>query len=262
MKITITKGAPRMRQLVQEQLSLSAPGIEHRHVAELEAIDRILRSQPDMPRLVLQDLEHGVSAKTGREGMTADQVLRVAIIKQLGGFSYEELSFRLPDSGTYRRFCGFGCLEPTPSRSTLQRNLKQIREETWEALNRVVLGYAERAGVEDGQKVRVDATVVESNVHPPSDSSLLWDAVRVLARLLAQAHESFQIARVPDRQRRAKRNVSTVFQQVRDFFYVTSAALGTTTGGAWAIAPAGVSPSSGLIATRAGGRATIGGPFT
>ena len=199
-----------MRQLVQEQLPLSGPGIEHRHAVELEAIDRILRHHPGMTRLVLQDLERGISANAGREGMTAEQVLRVAIIKQLNGFSYEELSFRLPDSRTYRSFCGFGCLEPTPSRSTLQRNIKRIREETWEALNRIVLGHAEQAGVEDGRKVRVDATVVESNVHPPSDSSLLWDSVRVLTRLLAQAHESFQVTRLPSRQRRAKRRALDV----------------------------------------------------
>lgn len=199
-----------MRQLFQEQLPLSGPGIEHPHAVELEAIDRIVRHHPGMTELVLQDLEQGVSAEAGRRGMTAEQVLRVAIIKQLGGFSYDELSFRLPDSRTYRAFCGFGWLESTPARSTLQRNIKRIREETWEALNRIVLGHAKEEGVEDGRKVRVDATVVESNVHPPSDSSLLWDSVRVLTRLLAQAHESFSVSRFPSRRRRAKRRTLDV----------------------------------------------------
>jgi hypothetical protein len=63
-----------MRQLVQKPGPLSAPGVEHRHVAELEAVDRILRAQPDLARLVPQDLTHGVSANTGRKGVTAEQV--------------------------------------------------------------------------------------------------------------------------------------------------------------------------------------------
>jgi transposase, IS5 family len=151
-----------MRQLFQEQLPLSGPGVEHRHVEEMARIDRILRQHPDMSERVLQDLAADVSADTGRAGMRADQVLRVAIVKQIGGFSYEELSFRLPDSRTYRQFCGYGCLEPTPSRSTLQRNIKRIREETWHALNRILLGHAKQVGVENGRKVRVDATVALS----------------------------------------------------------------------------------------------------
>ena len=194
-----------MRQLFQEQLPLSGPGIEHPHAVELGAIDRILRNHPGMTQRVLQDLEAGLATGGGRSGMTADQVLRVAIIKQLNSFTYEELSFRLPDSRTYRTFCGFGCLEVTPARSTLQRNIKAIREETWEALNRIVLGHAEQEGVEDGRRVRVDATVTASNIHAPSDSSLLWDAVRVLTRLLARAHADFGVARSPSRARRAKR---------------------------------------------------------
>jgi transposase, IS5 family len=199
-----------MRQLFREQLPSSGPGVEHRHAEELARIDRILWEHPDMSELVLQDLAADVSANTGRAGMQADQVLRVAIVKQLGGFSYEELSFRLPDSRTYRRFCGYGCLEPTPSRSTLQRNIKRIREETWHALNRILLGHAKQVGVENGRKVRVDATVVESNIHPPSDAAQLWDAVRVLNRLFARAHEAFGVTRVPNRKRRAKRRALEV----------------------------------------------------
>lgn len=194
-----------MRRLFQEQLSLSGPGIDHPHAVELGVIDRILRVHPGMTRRVLQDLGEGSSKAAGREGMTADQVLRVAIVKQVNGFTYDELSFRLPDSRTYRAFCGFGDLEPTPSRSTLQRNIKRIGEETWEALNRIVLSHAKQEGVEDGRRVRVDATVVESNIHPPSDSWLLWDAVRVLTRLLARAQKDFPVTRVPSRARRAKR---------------------------------------------------------
>jgi IS5 family transposase len=125
-------------------------------------------------------------------------------------WSYDELSFHLADSWTYRAFCGFGCFDPTPSRSTLQRTIKRITEETWHAIHRIVLGYAKQRGVEDGRKVRIDATVCETLIHPPTDSSLLWDAVRVLTRLVGRAREQFGVDRFPSRARRAKRRAQDV----------------------------------------------------
>lgn len=199
-----------MRQLSQEQLPLSGPIVNHPHAREMEGIDRILRDNPGVMSLVLQDLERGVRVGEGRRGMTAEQVVRVAIVKQLNGFSYEELSFRLADSWTYQVLCGFGCMAPVPSASTLQRNVKRIGEETWGSINRLLLDYARRRGVEDGQKVRIDATVTPSNIHPPTDSSLLDDSVRVLTRLLLQAHEEHGVTRFPSRHRRAKRRTLDV----------------------------------------------------
>lgn len=199
-----------MRQLFQEQHSLAGPIVKHRHAAELERIDRILKENPAVTGLVLQDLTVDVLPGEGRDGMTADQVLRAAILKQLNTFTYEELSFRLADSWTYRSFCGFGCLDPVPGRSTLQRNIKAITAETWEAINRILVGYAERKGIEDGRKIRIDATVTASNIHAPRDSSLLWDSVRVLSRLLRHAHEDFAVRHFPSRSRRAKRRALDV----------------------------------------------------
>ncbi|MBM9515371.1 ISNCY family transposase, partial [Desulfobulbus marinus] len=66
----------------------------------------------------------------------------------------------------------------------LQKTIKAISEATWEEINRVLIGYAQDAGIEKGRKVRVDCTVVETNIHAPYDSELLFDSVRVLARLL------------------------------------------------------------------------------
>jgi hypothetical protein len=84
-----------MRPLSREQLPLSGPGVEHRHAEALARIDRILWEHPHMSERVLQDLAADVSANTGRAGMRADSVLRVAIVKVLGGVSNAELSFRL-----------------------------------------------------------------------------------------------------------------------------------------------------------------------
>ena len=62
-----------------------------------------------------------------------------------------------------------------PSKSVLQENIKFLREETWEAIHREIIGYAEEEKIETGRKVRVDATCVETNIHYPTDSSLLSD---------------------------------------------------------------------------------------
>src|SRR3989304_4706247 len=120
-----------MRQLSQEQFTRGGPVGNPRHAQELEEVDRILRAKPDIAELVLQDLERHVRADEGREGMTAEQVLRAALLKQVNALPYDELAFHLLDSATYRAFCGLGVFAPTPSRSTLHANIKTIRGQTW-----------------------------------------------------------------------------------------------------------------------------------
>jgi IS5 family transposase len=190
-----------------EQLSLTQPWIDHSHARELEAISRILDEEADIVRLIEQDLVRGVkNPHTGSRGMSGDQVLRVLLVKQMNGFSYEELHFHLLDSASYRTFCRFGALEEVPAKSTLAENVKKVRAETLEAVNRVLLKRATREKVESGRTVRIDSTVTETNIHEPSDSSLLWDCVRVLTRLLEQAQAAgFTAWR--DHTKRAKRRM-------------------------------------------------------
>jgi transposase, IS5 family len=124
-------------------------------------------------------------AKQGREGMTAEQVVRAALIKQMFGFSYQELSFHLGDSFTIRGFCRLSPSRASPTRSTLQANIASVRPETWEAINKALVLFARDCKIEDGRWMRTDTTVVESNIHHPLDSSLLYDGVRVLTRTRA-----------------------------------------------------------------------------
>jgi transposase, IS5 family len=199
-----------MRQLVQEQLSLTGPVVNHRHARELEGIDQILKDNPGILASVMQDLERGVLRGWGRKGMSADQVLRSAILKQLNTWTYDELSFHLADSATYRAFCGLGVMYEVLSRSALQSNIKRIQAETWEEVNRILVRYAAKRDVEAGRKVRTDGTVTETNIHPPTDSSLLFDCVHVLARLVRRANEQYCTVRHPSRVRRAKRRALDV----------------------------------------------------
>ena len=120
---------------------------------------------------------------TGRDGMTAEQVLRCALLKQYRELTYEELAFHLEDSIAFRSFARLG-LGQYPRGSTLQENIKDIQAETWEAVNRVLLEYAAQQKVEKGRVVRMDSTVVETHIHHPTDSTLLLDGIRVITGLL------------------------------------------------------------------------------
>ncbi len=193
-----------MRRTVAQQPSLVPCVVDHPHAQELAAISARLEQTPEAVRWVHADLSYGVNPDNGREGMTAEQVLRCLVAKQMNGWSYEELTFHLVDSLSYRRFCRFGLGQPTPKKSTLKRNLKRVRAETLEAVNRQLLAQAHREGIEKGRKVRTDCTVEETNIHEPRDSSLLWDCVRVLGRMMAQAREKVTVS-YTDHRRRAKR---------------------------------------------------------
>jgi len=138
--------------------------------------------------------------------MTADQVLRAGIIKQMEGFSYRELAFHIVDSRVYSWFCRVGIGKPF-RKSALQRGIKLISDTTWEKINLTLLGYAANENIEQGRKVRVDCTVVESNIHAPYDSELLVDSVRVLARVLSTLRTELPdlVFSFSDHRRRARR---------------------------------------------------------
>ncbi len=172
-----------MRETHKIQPTLVEPWLDVPHAKELKAVSDLLDNHPTIGERVTQD----IGRKSGRPGMTGDQAFRILILKQLNEFSYDELAFHLADSQTYRRFCGFGLTDTIPKRSTLAENLKRISAETLETIARDIVLVAAGLGIEKGRKVRTDSTVVESNIHEPTDSSLLWDCVRALTRLMQQA---------------------------------------------------------------------------
>jgi IS5 family transposase len=199
-----------MREARKTQDTLRETWLDLHPAKELEAISRVLDDNPTIAELVWQDLQAASVSKQatrGAGGLSADQVVRILIIKQMNGFSYRELAFHLADSRSYQTFCRLGITDKVPTKSALNANLKMLRPATLEAINRVLIGAALQAEVETGQTVRTDCTVVESNIHEPSDSELLWDCVRVLTRLLGRTRDLLGPARVSfgNRTRRAKR---------------------------------------------------------
>lgn len=198
-----------MRKTHKSQSSLLEPYLEVEHARELETISELLDGLLQVNDLVLKDLLN-VSGKSGSDvgcgGMSAEQVLRSSVVKQMNQFSYRELAFHLADSRSYRTFCRIGVMEKSPSKSALAANLKAVRAETLEKINAELVGAALAANIEKGNKVRVDCTVVESNIHPPTDSELLYDCVQVLTRLMKRARKLLGgIVVFGDRTRRARR---------------------------------------------------------
>lgn len=153
---------------------------------ELKAMSQWLDEHGDLLALVARDLSRHAVKATGRQGLFAEAVLRCALPKQYRQLSYQELAFHLEDSASFRAFARlpWPC---SPQKSVLQKTISAIRPETWEEINRALLSSARKAKLEDGTVVRLDSTVTSALMHEPSDSSLLWDAVRVMVRLLKQA---------------------------------------------------------------------------
>jgi len=143
-----------MHQAYHKQLPLTAKPVPHVHAQELAAMSAVLDQQPQVVGLVHKDLTaRGVSGKKGREGMTAEQVVRAMLVKQMNGLSYLELAVHLADSQSYSTFCR---LEPgvSPKKSALQSNIKRVRSQTWEAVNRLIVQCAIELKVETGKKNR------------------------------------------------------------------------------------------------------------
>ena len=183
----MVSGVLRMRQKLTRQMSIFSVTMRHDIGKELAVFSEILDATPKMLDLVYADLTRVSRKDTGREGMTAEQVLRCVALKQYRNLSYEELAFHLEDSKSFRAFARLE-MGQYPSSSSLQENIKPLSEETWEAVHECLMQYARDTRIENGRKVRIDSTVVESNIHDPSDSTLLWDGIRVITRWLEEGH--------------------------------------------------------------------------
>ena len=179
-----------MRQKHNPQTSIFEVFAQHETGQQLKVISRILDDNP-----VILDLAHACfvtpdKKETGRKGLSVDSIVRAALLKQMMGLSYQELSFYLQDSVSYNNFARIEGQEGLSSTS-LQYCIKRIDATTWEAINRLLLLDSKGKGIEKGRMVRIDSTVTETNIHPPSDSQLLWDCVRVSVRLLKGVQACF-----------------------------------------------------------------------
>src|SRR5882762_6507982 len=153
---------------------------------ELQAVTQWLDEHRALLGLATGDLRRHGLRETGRHGLPAEAVLRCALLKQHRQLSYEELAFHLEDSASFRAFARLP-LGWSPKKSVLHKTISAISAASWEAINQAVVGSARQEKLDDGAMVRIDSTVTEALMHAPTDSSLLWDGVRVMVRLLKRA---------------------------------------------------------------------------
>ena len=126
-----------------------------------------------------QGKRHPQSRVRGREQTPAEVTLRMLILKHVRNWSYETLEREVRANVVYRSFCRIG-MERVPDAKTLVRLGQAIGPEVIAELHDRIVALAQKQGVIRGRKMRVDTTVVESNIHYPTDSSLLNDGTRVL----------------------------------------------------------------------------------
>ncbi len=195
-----------MRQERTIQATIFEVFAGHQIGCDLKAMSGWLDRQRALVSLVAGDLRRDGLRQTGRRGLPAESVLRCALLKQQRQLSYEELAFHLEDSASFRAFARVP-LAWSPKRSVLHRTISAIRPQTWEAVNRALVASAKQDKLEAGATVRIDSTVTAALMHDPSDSALLWDAVRTMTRLLRQAAAlpGAPAIRWHDRRRMAKR---------------------------------------------------------
>ena len=152
----------------------------------LQAISNFLDNHEELVAKIRSDLRRGLKQPdTGRHGLAPQEVLRSLVLMRVKNWDYRELRERIADGYTLRLFTRFHC-RPVPKHNAFHRAFVRLTPATLRAINDLVVKAAVDLGLEDGTKLRIDTTVVQTDVHYPTDSTLLWDAVRVLTRLLGR----------------------------------------------------------------------------
>jgi IS5 family transposase len=154
---------------------------------ELRELDRLLEDDVLFQR-VKADLSRRRphSLHRGRHSTPVEVILRLLVVKRLYRWSYEQTEHFVGDSLVLRQFCRL-YWQRVPDDTTLLRWAQLLGPATLEQLNARVVELAGSLTVTRGRKLRVDSTVVATNIHHPTDSRLLGDGVRVLSRLLRRA---------------------------------------------------------------------------
>lgn len=178
----------------------------------LKTLADLLDQHGELIDLVHEDLVRGLKQPNkGRPGLNAEQVLRAFLLQRIKNWPLRELRERIADGATLRMFTGFYG-EAVPKYQAFHQAFVRLRPETLYTLNQLLIQAAVDMGLEDGQKLRIDTTVVETDIHYPTDSHLLWDAVRVLTRLVKRLSKIVPAATAgfPDRRRRARRRMQQI----------------------------------------------------
>jgi IS5 family transposase len=150
----------------------------------LDPLDELLDDPALIERIADQLGKRAPRSRTmGRRGMAPDRVLRCAVLRHIKQWSFRELEREVRCNLVYRRFTRFDH-DRIPTYSNLSRTLASLDPQTVESIHARVVQIALERKVVAGKKLRTDTTVVETNIHHPTDSTLLGDGIRVVQRAL------------------------------------------------------------------------------
>ena len=180
----------------------------------LQAISDFIDKHGYLVDKVRRDLQRGLKhPETGRNGLSAQQVLRSLVLQRVKNWNYRELRERINDGYTLRRFTRFYS-KLVPKHDAFNRAFNRLTPVTIEVINELLIQSAVALGLENGKKLRVDTTVVETDIHYPTDSTLLWDTVRVVTRLIGDLDELLPqgVLGFTNRSRSARRRMQEIMR--------------------------------------------------
>jgi IS5 family transposase len=185
----------------------------------LDSVDQLLED-PALLTLSIQALASRSpgSNKVGRQGIAPDRLLRCVVLKHIKGWSYRQLHRELRASLLYRRFTRFD-EDPIPDFSNLCRAFALFGKQGTQQIHQRLVQQATEAAIIAGKKLRTDTTAVETNIHHPTDSSLLADSLRVMSRYLQRIGQGCQESklRMVNHARAAKYRVLEIGRAARTF---------------------------------------------
>ncbi len=183
----------------------------------MEHADRVLADE-QIVAAVYEALarRHPKSRSRGRLGAPAEVVLRLLILKHIRNWSYGVLEREVRANLVYRDFTRVGAAK-APDAKTMGRWGVAVGPDVVKQIHERLIKLAQDKGVTEGRRMRVDTTVVETNIHYPTDSSLLGDGVRVLIRTMKKITTitGEAGARLCDRSRTVKLRVLDIARAAR-----------------------------------------------
>lgn len=205
----------------QDPLDFSPSGLKvtREYHEKYFVVDRILADTPKILNIFYREVT-GILNKKGRNRraeFTSDQILRAILVMEIEGLPYRDTVVRIDDSQFLRRFVRIFDGD-VMDYSLLCKAYKAVSPETWKEMNQLLGRYAIDGELITGTSLRVDTTACETNIHYPTDSSLLWDCYRVTSRLIARIREydsdAVGSARLQDR--RVKRLMLRISRQANN----------------------------------------------
>lgn len=186
----------RLKTSLQMYLNMVFPSsrkVVEEYRTKYTRINDILLDNPQILDLAHTDFCTYLSeSEEGRESRyTSDEILRALVVMFIEQDSYRDVVVRIEDSEFLRNFSMLGLYKVMMDFTFMSKAYSALSPETWKAMNDALGQYAHDEGKISGDDFRVDTTAYETNIHYPTDSSLLWDSFRVLARVLKALQQAY-----------------------------------------------------------------------